>query len=162
MKWYMPCKLGERYPETKFITWVNGTRVFGATGRQLQLIDIDIGMRAEWSATPEEHRTYGACDESGGYHLDTYSIGKWSFERQVMEISDSEFAERLIGKKKARLLGVRYSESGLLGHYVTCDRYEHFYEPIDIELRYSEVSDKQYFHFTFEEEKMHGEHRRCY
>ena len=158
MQWYMPCKLGEWYPETKFITWVNGTRVFGTTGRKLQMVDACYGM-------PSDHlpyREYVARTESGIIVLDTYNEDKWNFERFIMEISDSEFAERIIGKKKSRLLGVRYSENGLLGHYITCDRYEHFYEPIDIELRYTEVTDKQYFHFTFEEEKMHGEHRRCY
>ena len=150
MRWFMPCKLGEIYPETKFIEWTNGTRVFGLTDRHLQLIEVGVGMRADFVEEPEVFREYIANSERGRHHLESYSVGKWNFERFILEIPDSEFEERVRGKKKVRLLGVKYSEDGLIGHFITCDRYEHFYEPINIELVYTEYTDRQYIHFEFE------------
>lgn len=150
MKWFMPCKLGEFYPETKFLEWTNGTRVFGETGKSLKMIEADVGMKGDFAKDPEVFRTYRADYESGGFCLESYSVGKWNFERFIMEIPDAEFEERVIGKKKVRLIGVKYRENGLLGHYITCDRYEHFYEPINIEPVYTEFTDRQYIHFDFE------------
>lgn len=150
MRWFMPCKLGETYPETKFIDWINEARVFGLTGRHLQLREVDVGMRIDFAEDPEVFRTYSAYTERGELHLESYSVGKWNFERFILEIPDSEFEEQVRGKKKVRLLGVKYSEEGLLGHYITCDRYEHFYEPINIEMVYTEYVDRQYIHFEFE------------
>ena len=149
MRWFMPCKLGETYSETKFLEWTNGTRVFGKTGKSLKLREADVGMRADFSDCPEEFRNYIADDERGGIHLESYNVGKWNFEYLTMEIPDAEFDERLLGKKKVRLIGIKYSEDGLLGHFITCDRYEHFYEPINIEPVYKEFTDRQYIHFEF-------------
>lgn len=149
MKWFMPCRLGEIYPETKFLDWTNDTRVFGLTGQKLQLIEAEIGMRADFASNPEEFRTYIANNEKGGLRLESYNIGKWNFERLILEIPDSEFEPRIDGKKKVRLLGVKYSEGGLLGHFITCDRYEHFYKPVDIKLVYTEYNERQYIHFDF-------------
>jgi hypothetical protein len=39
----------------------------------------------------------------------------------------------------------------LLGHYVTADRYEHLYEPIDIKVLYSETRNDRYIKFEFKE-----------
>lgn len=150
MKWFMPCKLGENYPETKFLEWTSGTRVFGETGKRLKMIEADVGMKGDFAKDPEEFRSYRADYESGGFCLESYNVGKWNFERFIMEISDAEFEERVLGKKKVRLIGVKYSENGLLGHYITCNRYEHFYEPINIEPVYTEFTDRQYIHFDFE------------
>ena len=162
MKWFMPCKLGALYPETKFVDWTNGTRIFGETGKLRKMTEVYVGIKAAWADVPEEFRGYGAYDERGGYHPDTYNIGKWNFERFVMEIPDAEFEEKVLGKKKVQLIGVKHSEKGLLGHYITLDRYEHFYEPINIVPVYTEYTERQYIHFDFKEETTHGEYRWNY
>lgn len=149
MRWYVPCKLGEMYPETEFLSWVNGTRVYGYTGKELQLIEVNVGMKADWACVPEEYRDYVSIKNKCVNSLEKYNVGKFNFEKMILEISDSEFEERLLGKKKVRLIGLRYSESGLLGHYITVDRYEHFYEPIEIKVMYSEMKNNRYIQFKF-------------
>lgn len=156
MRWFMPCKLGETYPETKFVDWVNDTRIFALTGRQLQLKGIDVGMEAEWCDEPEIFRGYLSYTDRDELHLESYNAGKWNFEKLVLEVDNSEFETRILGKKKCRLIGFKYDENGLLGHYITCDRYEHFYEPINIELTYKEYVGYQYIHFDFKEDTTHG------
>lgn len=156
MRWYMPCRLGEWYPETKFLNWTNwesgtsGARVFGLTGRQLQLRRVDVGMDGSFSDEPEVFREYFSYTERDSLELETYNAGKWNFEKLILEVPDSEFEERVIGKKKVRLIGFGYDENGLLGHYITCDRYQHFYEPVNIDLVYREYNGHQYIHFEFE------------
>jgi len=150
MRWFVPCKLGEEYPETKFLDWAKGTRVFGETGKILKLTGIDVGMKAGWADCPEEFRDYTAVSERGALTLENYQVGKWNFEKLLLEIQDAEFEERLIGRKKAKLIGFRYREDGILGHYVTGDRYEHFYEPVNIEFAYTEYTGSEYIHFDFQ------------
>jgi len=156
MRWYMPCKLGEFYPETRFLEWTNNTRVFGKTGRMLQMIEAECGMDGSFCSEPEVFRGYVARTKDGSTVLESYSVGKWNFERFILEIPDALFKEQLQKRKKSRLIGIKYDENGLLGHYITCDRYEHFYEPINIELVYTEFKDRQYIHFDFKEDTCDG------
>lgn len=158
MKWYMPCRLGEKFQQTRFVGWEKDTRIFVTTGEELQLIGIGKGLKAEWAKGEAEiFRDYNCRDERNKMVLETYSVGKWNFENLILEVPDKEFDEvRIMGKRKARLLGFTYRDGEILGHFITCDRYEHFWEHIDIELQYTEIERYKYIHFDFKEDVVNG------
>lgn len=157
MKWYMPCRLGEKFQQTKFVGWEKDTRIFVATGEEFQLTGIGVGMKAEWAKGDAEiFRDYTCIDERGKIRLESYNVGKWNFENLMLEVPDREFEARMVGKRKARLIGFYFRDGAVFGHFMTCDRFEHFHEPVDIDLQYTGIERYKYIHFDFKEDAVNG------
>ena len=136
MQIYLPCKLGEKFTAFKFKDWANGERIYENNSEPYVLTGFSKGL------------FYPQVYASG--HIIGYDpTGKFGKDFECRYILSIPLGKEgaledfgFPGKRKVMLYGLRYIEGQLKAEFITTDRYEHLYYPIQDTLIYSELGDK--------------------
>ena len=142
MRWYLPCKLGEKFAWYEFYTWKDGMRYSRPVDKPMTLYSISPGMEGSWSSLPEYWREIEAY--SGVRHFAKFVHCNEYFIQYQLEISDDKFeytdmSNKIKAKKGTlgRLINVLYENGEILGEYALKSYpSKHYKIPLNFDLEY--------------------------
>lgn len=132
---YLPCKLGEEFTERKFKEWVNGERVY-IDGHKRKLVGFTNGLFHPDYFTEDVIIEYDPSGKWGQGFIAKYKISVPI--GQTGKLSEMGFP----GNRKAKLYGLCIKGGMTMAEFITTDRYEHLYYPIEDQLQYSLVDEE--------------------